>query len=86
VVQNACQEFWLLAASYLEEEPTAELRARLEGHLSGCAECRIWFDTFQKTISLFHELPRPELPAEARERLYKSLALDEYITRERNSS
>jgi anti-sigma factor RsiW len=67
-------------SNYLDGEASAELCAEIERHLDGCAECRVVVDTLRKTISLYHELPQPELSSEARWRLYKSLDLSEFLT------
>ncbi len=62
-------------ADYLDEAATAEVCAEIERHLADCADCRVVVDTLNKTILLYHELPQPDLPAGARERLYKALDL-----------
>jgi hypothetical protein len=36
-------------------------------------------DTLRKTVALYHEVPQPELPPEARLRLYQSLDLSEFL-------
>ena len=66
-------------SDYLDGEASAELRAELERHLDGCEDCRVVVDTLRKTVALYHELPQPELPPEARWRLYKSLDLSEFL-------
>ena len=66
-------------SDYLDGEASAELCAEIERHLDGCADCRVVVDTLRKTVSLYHELPQPELPPEARLRLYKSLDLSEFL-------
>jgi hypothetical protein len=37
-------------------------------------------DTTRKTIELYRSLPDPEPPAGMRERLYRALDLDDYLT------
>ncbi len=74
-----CQHLLEDMSAYLDGEASAELCAEIERHLSGCEDCRVVVDTLRKTISLYHELPQPELPPEARLRLYKSLDLTEFL-------
>lgn len=75
-----CRHLLENMSNYLDGEASAELCAEIERHLDGCAECRVVVDTLRKTISLYHELPQPELSSEARWRLYKSLDLSEFLT------
>ena len=67
-------------SDYLDGAASAELCAEIERHLEGCADCSVVVDTLRKTITLYHELPQPELSTEARWRLYKSLDLSEFLT------
>jgi len=67
-------------SDYLDGAASAELCAEIESHLAGCTDCRVVVDTLRKTVALYHELPQPELPSEARLRLYKSLDLSEFLT------
>jgi anti-sigma factor RsiW len=66
-------------SDYLDGAASAELCAEIERHLDGCTDCRVVVDTLRKTVALYHELPQPELPPEARLRLYKSLDLSEFL-------
>ncbi len=62
-------------SEYVDGEASAEFCAELERHLAECENCRIVVDTLRKTVLLYHDLPQPEMPAAARERLYKALNL-----------
>ena len=75
-----CQHLLENMSNYLDGEASAELCAEIERHLDGCADCRVVVDTLCQTISLYHELPQPELSPEARLWLYKSLDLSEFLT------
>ena len=66
-------------SDYLDGDAPAELCAEIERHLAECDKCRIVVDTLRKTVTLYHQLPQPEMPAPARERLYKRLYLAEYL-------
>jgi len=74
-----CQHLLENMSDYLDGEASAELCAEIERHLDGCDDCRVMVDTLRKTITLYHELQQPELPPEARWRLYKSLDLNECL-------
>lgn len=75
-----CQHLLENMSAYLDGEASAELCAEIERHLDGCDDCRVVVDTLRKTITLYHELPQPELPPAARLRLYKSLDLTEFLS------
>jgi predicted anti-sigma-YlaC factor YlaD len=66
-------------SDYLDGQASAELCADIERHLTECENCRVVVDTLAKTIVLYRDLPKPELPAEARQRLYQSLNLEAYL-------
>jgi len=80
VATARCQHLLENMPNYLDGAVSAELCAEIERHLDGCADCRVVVDTLRQTISLYHELPQPELSPEARLRLYKSLDLSEFLT------
>jgi hypothetical protein len=56
-----------------------ELCRQLERHLADCEDCRIVVDTLKKTVYLYHSSTDTNLPVAVRERLFKSLELDEYL-------
>ncbi len=62
-------------SDYLDGEASASVCAEIERHMAGCEHCRVVVDTLRKTIELYHTLPQPDMPAGARERLYKILDL-----------
>lgn len=66
---------------YLDGEASAELCAEIEQHLAGCEDCRVMVDTLRKTVFLYRDLPKPDLPASARERLHKALDLEALLAR-----
>ena len=74
-----CQHLLENMSAYLDDEASAELCAEIERHLGGCDDCRVVVDTLRKTITLYHELPQPELTPEARLRVYKALDLSEFL-------
>ena len=64
-----CQDVIAVLADYLETTLSAELRARLEAHLSDCAACRAYLATYRKTRALAAEAGRVEMPEEMKARL-----------------
>jgi anti-sigma factor RsiW len=68
---------------YVDGEASQSLCAEIERHMAGCENCRIVVDTLRKTIDLYHiTAGPPETPPEVRERLFKRLALDEFLSRD----
>jgi anti-sigma factor RsiW len=66
-------------SDFLDGEASARLCEEIRLHMAGCERCRIVVDTLRKTVSLYHHLPQPTLPDEARERLYKTLHLSGHL-------
>jgi predicted anti-sigma-YlaC factor YlaD len=64
---------------FLDGEATEALCAEIEHHMAGCEDCRVVVDTLRKTLLLYRNLPAPNLPDEARQRLYRSVDLEEYL-------
>ncbi len=80
MAEHHCQRYLLDTLSdYLDGEATAALCAESERHRDGCTDCRVVVDTLRRTVALYHELPQPTLPAEARHRLDKALDLSEFL-------
>ncbi len=68
-------------SDYLDGEASGQLCAEIERHVANCERCRIVVDTLRKTVTLYHQLPQPLMPPEARERLYKRLDLTDYLSK-----
>lgn len=75
-----CQHLLDDLSDFLDGEASAEVCAEIERHLAGCEDCRVMVDTLRKTIILYRELPQPEIPQDARQRLYQALDLNDYLT------
>ena len=76
---EACRNVVSDLSRCLDGEIPAERRAEIEQHLAACVNCHAVADTVRKTLRLYHELPPPELSPAARERLYRALALSEFL-------
>jgi anti-sigma factor (TIGR02949 family) len=79
MTETSCRDLLDGLSDYLDGEASGELCAEIERHLAGCDNCRIVVDTLRKTVTLYHRLPQPLMPAQARERLYKRLDLASYL-------
>jgi anti-sigma factor RsiW len=77
--QDTCRNMLGDLSDFLDGEASDELCAEIERHMTGCEECRIVVDTLKKTVLLYRDLPRPEMSEDARQRLYQSLDLSEYL-------
>jgi predicted anti-sigma-YlaC factor YlaD len=66
-------------SAYLDGEASDELCAEIESHMSGCEDCRVVIDTLRKTVLLYRDLPRPEVPDATRLRLYQALKLEDFL-------
>lgn len=66
-------------SDYLDGEASQALCNEIEHHLADCEKCRVVIDTLRKTVMLYQDMPQPDMPEDARERLYASLDLAEYF-------
>lgn len=64
---------------YLDGEASDELCAEIERHMANCEDCRVVVDTLRKTVTLYRELPQPQMSTGVRERLYRALDLETYL-------
>ena len=76
-----CEELLGSLSAYIDGDLPPELCEELEKHLAGCNDCRVVLNTTKRTIDLVHSLlEKPDLPEDVRERLFKRLNLDAYLT------
>jgi anti-sigma factor RsiW len=67
-------------SEYVDGELDEALCARIERHMQGCENCQIVVDTLRKTVYLYREsVEPPEVPSDVRQRLFRSLDLDEFL-------
>ncbi len=74
-----CADLLGALSDYLDGEASAALCAEIRQHMAQCQRCRVVVDTLSRTVTLYHHLPQPELPESARERLYRTLNLTDYL-------
>ena len=80
-VHKNCEELLGSLSAYIDGDLSPELCQELEKHLAGCNDCRVVLNTTKRTIDLVHTpLEKPDLPDDVRERLFKRLSLDNYLT------
>lgn len=76
-----CEELLGSLSAYIDGDLNPELCRELEKHLAECDNCRVVLNTTKRTIDLVQApLEKPDLPEEVRERLFKRLNLDRYLT------
>jgi anti-sigma factor (TIGR02949 family) len=80
-IHKNCKELLGSLSSYIDGDLNPELCAELEKHLAGCTDCQVVLNTTRRTIDLVHApAEKTDLPEDVRERLFKRLNLDNYLT------
>ncbi len=75
-----CRKLLGSLSEYVDGELDDELCSVLEKHLEDCEDCRIVVDTLRKTVYLYHTTSQAEsIPSDIRQRLYKSLNIEDYL-------
>ncbi|NWG34785.1 MAG: zf-HC2 domain-containing protein [Chloroflexi bacterium] len=78
---TTCEELLGSLSAYIDGDLDPQLCQELEKHLAECDNCRIVLNTTKRTIDLVQTpLEKPDLPEDVRERLFKRLNLDHYLT------
>jgi anti-sigma factor RsiW len=68
-----CEEMLKMLNEYVDGELDPSICEQLQKHLADCNPCRVVVDTMRKTITLYRDGSRYELPAEFREKLHENL-------------
>lgn len=77
-----CEELLGSLSAYIDGDLGPELCLELEKHLAGCDNCRVVLNTTKRTIDLVHApIEKLDVPEDVRERLFKRLNLDDYLSR-----
>ena len=80
-VHQNCESLLGSLSEYIDGGLSPELCREIEKHLEGCENCRIVLNTTKRTIELVHApVEKPDVPDDVRERLFKRLNLDNYLT------
>ena len=64
-----CKEFLQELTDYLDEKTDAELREKLERHITECPNCWVVCDTTKKSIQVFKGMKEHTIPNDVHERL-----------------
>ena len=68
-----CSEFLARLDDLIDDSVSAETRAELQTHLSGCDHCKVTLDTTRKTIEIYRSHEIYDLPTGLRERLHAAI-------------
>jgi len=68
-----CKEFLQELSDYLDETLDAELRAKLERHITECPNCWVIADTTKKTIQVYKGMEQYTITTEVESRLMSAL-------------
>ena len=68
-----CRDFLNELSDYLDEHVDAEVRAKLEQHITECPNCWVIADTTKKTIRIYKGMEPHPIPADVESRLMTAL-------------
>jgi anti-sigma factor RsiW len=68
-----CKEFLQELTDYMDSTVDAELRRKLEVHISECPNCFVILDTTQKTIKVYKGVEPQAIPEDVQIRLMKAV-------------
>lgn len=68
-----CKEFLQELTDYLDENVDAEIRSKLEQHITECPNCWVVCDTTKKTIRIYKGMEPYPIPSDVEARLMAAL-------------
>ena len=68
-----CKDFLKELSDYLDESLDAEVRSKLEEHITECPNCWVIADTTRKTIRIYKGMEPFPIPGDVESRLMKAL-------------
>jgi anti-sigma factor RsiW len=68
-----CKDFLRELSDYLDESLDAELRAKLEKHITECPNCWVIADTTRKTVQIYKGMEPYPVPEDVQSRLMAAL-------------
>ena len=68
-----CKDFLKELSDYLDETLDAEVRAKLERHITECPNCWVIADTTRKTIQIYKGMERYPIPTDVESRLMQAI-------------
>jgi len=83
---DLCAQRQAQLPDYLDGEARAEICRAIEEHLASCNDCRVVVDTMKKTITLYRNAPRADVPRDVHARLVRVLKWEEIAAKARGVS
>ena len=68
-----CKDFLHELSDYLDETLDADVRAKLEQHITECPNCWVIADTTRKTIEIYKGMDPYPIPGDVQDRLMAAL-------------
>ncbi len=68
-----CKEFLSELSEFLDDQTDADIRNKLERHVTECPNCWVICDTTKKTIQVYKGMEACEIPESVHERLIAAL-------------
>jgi hypothetical protein len=68
-----CKQFLQELNDYLDPNTDAEMKRRLESHVTECPNCFVIVDTTQKTLQIYKGMEPQSIPEDVKTRLLKAL-------------
>jgi anti-sigma factor RsiW len=68
-----CKDFLTELSDYLDETIDAELRTKLERHITECPNCWVIADTTRRTIRIYKGMEPYPIPSDVESRLMNAL-------------
>ena len=68
-----CKDFLSELSDYLDETIDAEMRAKLERHITECPNCWVIADTTRRTIRIYKGMELHPIPEDVEDRLMQAL-------------
>ena len=68
-----CKDFLSELNEYLDETTDADIRRRVEEHVSECPNCFVVFDTTKKTLQIYKGMEPQPIPPDVHTRLMAAL-------------
>lgn len=70
-----CKQFLQELNDYLDPNVDADLKRRLQSHVSECPNCFVLVDTTQRTLQVYKGIEPQTIPEDVKVRLLKALEL-----------
>lgn len=68
-----CKEFLSELSEFLDEQTDADIKSKLERHVTECPNCWVICDTVKKTIQVYKGMEACSIPSSVHDRLIAAL-------------